>query len=87
MEKDSKLQVYQGIIRYIIESTNYSLSSIADLADCSIEDVCSIYNHDLIPPNFLSDNQLIKLFQLVLALHPKKTLKTKYFVEINEIPM
>lgn len=77
MEKDSKLQVYQGIIRYILEATNYSLSSIADMVDCSVENMCSIYNHDIIPPGFASDNQLLKLFQLVLALHPKKNTKNE----------
>ncbi len=30
MENHSKLQIYKGIIKYILESTNYNLNSILE---------------------------------------------------------
>jgi hypothetical protein len=85
MKNRSKVLIYRGIIQYILESTDYSLDNIADLADCSVEEIDSIYNDSIIPPNFLSETQLLKIYQLVLSLQPKKSFKTKYLVEINPI--
>ena len=72
MKSDSKLLVYKGIIQYLIESTNYTLENIADLSNPSIKNIRSIYSGDLIPPNFSSELQLVKLYHLILEFEIKK---------------
>ncbi len=76
METNSKLQIYKGIIQYLLESTNYNLKHIADLSDSSIKNICSIYFDELIPSTFLSEAQLVKLYQVIIEIQGNNKQKT-----------
>ena len=85
--KDSsiKLQIYKGIIQYLLESTNYNLKNIAELSNSPIEHLRSIHCQNMVPDDFFSESQLVKLYQIILDIHPKKNRRSKYIVEINQI--
>jgi len=87
MEKNYRLQIYKAIIQYLLESTPYTLNSIADLAGTSLEIICSIYCNDLIPPNFLTESKLVNLYQTILELNKYKNhIPDKYIIEIRHVP-
>ena len=69
MEINSKLQIYKGMIQYLLESTNYTLKNIADLSNSSIKNIRTIHCDNLIPPNFASEIQLVKLYQMILEIN------------------
>ncbi len=69
MEKNLKIQIYQGMIQYLLESTHYTLKNIADLSNSSIKNMRSIHHDGLIPSVFTSELQLIKLYQMVLEVN------------------
>ena len=83
--KNPKLQIYQGIIKYLLESTNYNLKNIAELSNSSIEHIRSIHCQNMVPTDFFSESQLVKLYHIILDIHPKKNRRSKYIVEINQI--
>lgn len=85
MENYSKLQIYRGIIQYLLDSTNYSLKNIAELSSSSVEHIRSIHCQNILPVNFFSESHLVKLYQIVLDIHPKKNRQSRYIVEINQI--
>ena len=58
--KNPKLQIYQGIIEYLLESTNYNLKNIAELSNSSIEHIRSIPCQNMVPTDFFSESQLVK---------------------------
>ncbi len=69
MAINSKLQINQGIIRYILDSTGCDLNDIAALSNATIKSILSIYHGDGIPPNFFSsEKHLARLYQMVLDL-------------------
>lgn len=72
MQNGSKLQIYKGMIQYLLESTSYSLKNIAALTSSSIKHIHLIYFHDYIPPRFASEFQLIKLYQIILEININK---------------
>ena len=72
MRQNPKVQIYQGMIQYLLESTNYTLKNIADLSNSSMKNIRSIHCEGLIPPVFASELQLIKLYQLVLETNINK---------------
>ena len=78
MESNSKLQIYQGVIQYLLETTNYTLKNIADLCNTSIKTIRSIYFESVIPSNFSSEVQLIKLYQMILEFNIDKN-SLRYF--------
>ena len=69
MNQNSKLQIYKGIIQYLLETTHYNLNNIADLSNTSIKSIRSIYCEEYIPPNFSSELQLVKLYHAILELN------------------
>jgi hypothetical protein len=69
INQDSKVKIYQGIIQYLLESTNYTLKNIADLSSTSIKNIRSIYCDDVIPPTFTSEMLLIRLYQMILEIN------------------
>ena len=69
MIKNPKLQIYQGMIQYILDSTQYTLKHIAQLSHSSINNMRMIYCHNLLPQGFKSEIELIKLYQLVLEIN------------------
>jgi hypothetical protein len=64
-----KLEIYKGMIQYLLESTNYTLKMIADLSDSSLQSIHSIYYENQIAPNFTSELQLVRVFQIILELN------------------
>ena len=78
MEKSFKLQIYKGMIQYLLVSTNYTLDHIADLSNCSIKNIRSIYSDDLMPPTFPSELNLVKLYHFIIELKIKERDFTKY---------
>lgn len=68
MDKQVKLNIYKGMIQYIINSTHYTLKNIADLSDTHIDNIRAIYCHNAVPNGFKSEIQLMKLYQIVLEI-------------------
>ncbi|KTD20142.1 hypothetical protein [Legionella londiniensis] len=68
MDHHSKLDIYKGMIQYILDSTHYTLKNIADLSGASIENIRAIYCHNAIPSSFKSEMQLMKLYQIILEI-------------------
>lgn len=69
MESHYKLQIYQSIIKFLLETTNYSLKSIALLSKTSITDIRSIHNRNQLPPAFDAELKLVQLFQIILEIN------------------
>ena len=69
MKNQQKLQIYQGIIRYILNSTHCTLKDIAHLSNASIQSIRSIYHDHQMPSNFYSsEKQLVQLYEMILEL-------------------
>ena len=68
----SKLQIYKGMIQYLLRSTNYTIKNIADLSYSPTKHIKSIYFNDLIPPDFSSELQLVNLYHIILELKINK---------------
>ena len=73
MQQNPKAQIYQGMIQYLLESTHYTLKNIADLSNSSIKNIRSIHCNGLMPPLFVSELQLVRLYQMVLEVNIKKS--------------
>lgn len=78
MDNDLKLNIYKNIIQYILESTHYTLKNIADLTNSSIISIRSIYVDGLLPSNFSSETQLLKLYQMILEINNHERRFEKY---------
>lgn len=76
--KNAKLQIYQGIIQYLLDTTNYTLKNIADLSSCSIKSIRCIYCEGFLPDNFPSEIQLLRLFQMILEIHTQEQVFARY---------
>lgn len=72
MEHHSKLNIYKGMIQYILDSTQYTLKHIAQLSHSSLDNIRMIYCHDSVPNNFKSEIGLMKLYQIVLEINTNK---------------
>lgn len=81
-EHNAKLQIYRGMIQYILLSTNYCLNNVADLTSSSIQNIRSIYCENLLPVSFSSEIHLVKLYQFVLEIN----LNNKTFYNYLPIP-
>lgn len=68
-DPSTKLQIYKGIIQYILDSTHYTLKNIADLSGTSLDAIKSIYCHGVAPCSLKSEMALIKLYRIILELH------------------
>ncbi|RUQ78141.1 hypothetical protein [Legionella septentrionalis] len=77
-----KLQIYQGIIQYLLDSTGYDLKNIAALSNTTIKSIRTIYKGDKIPPNFSSsEKHLVQLYQMILELNTKKGTNLKHLTK------
>jgi hypothetical protein len=81
MENSSKLQIYKGMIQYLLESTDYTLKDIADLSHSSIKNIRSIHCDDLMPIKFSSELALVKLYHLIIELTTDQNCCAKYLVK------
>jgi hypothetical protein len=69
MHHHSKLQIYKGIIQYLLDSTNYTIKNIAEVTNSSVKNIRAIYYEDKIPAHF-SEINLVKLYHMILELNP-----------------
>lgn len=68
MHHHSKLQIYKGIIQYLLDSTNYTIKNIAEVTNSSVKTIRTIYCQDHIPAHF-SEINLVKLYHMMLELN------------------
>ena len=77
-----KLQIYQGIIQYLLDSTAYDLKNIAALSNASIKNIRTIYHGNEVPPNFsASEKHLVQLYQMILELNHKQGTNLSHLVK------
>lgn len=69
MKHNSKLIIYKEIIQFIVDETPYTLKNIAELSNTSINKIRSIYCQNILPDDFKSEIQLLKLFQIILEIN------------------
>ncbi|MHA3281292.1 hypothetical protein [Legionella pneumophila] len=73
MTSHPKLQIYQGIIQYLLDSTGYDIKNIAALSNASIKSIRTIHEGIGMPVNFAaSEKQLVQLYQMILELNTKQ---------------
>jgi hypothetical protein len=75
MENNSKLQIYKGMIQYLLESTNYTIKNIAELSNTSINSIRSIYYENRFSLNILSEITLINLYRIILEINQNNSLE------------
>ncbi|HAT3986262.1 TPA: hypothetical protein RG395_000974 [Legionella pneumophila] len=81
MTNHPKLQIYQGIIQYLLDSTSYDIENIAALSNASIKSIRTIYQGQEIPANFISsEKKLLLLYQMILELNQKTGKNLEYLV-------
>ncbi|RUR14240.1 hypothetical protein [Legionella sp. km772] len=78
MDKSSKVEIYKGIIQYLLETTNYTLKNIADLSNSSIKSLRTIYSENVIPHSFSSEIELVRLYQMILEINANSHAYHKY---------
>ena len=83
MESNAKIQVYKGMIQYILESTHYNLKNIADLINSSTKHICSIHCAAIMPDDFQSELQLIKLFQIIFESNRNRSRQIERNIKIT----
>lgn len=82
MINHSKLQIYQGIIQYILDSTCYDLDNIAALSNASIKNIRTIYEGNEFPSSFLpAEKHLVQLYQMILELNRKQGINLKTLIK------
>lgn len=82
MTNQCKVQIYQGIIQYLLESTDYDLKNIAALSNASIKNIRTLYHGDELPANFLSsEKHLVQLYQMVIELNFKQGSNLNYLAK------
>ena len=79
MKYCSRVQIYKGMIQYMLDTTSYSLKSIAYLSNSSIKNIRSIYSFGELPTHFGSEMELVNLFQIILEINIKKKRSPLYF--------
>lgn len=72
MENNSQLQIYKGMIGYLLESTHYTLKHIAELSSSSINNIRSIYLDGQLPVDFSSGLALTNVYLIVLGTNLSK---------------
>jgi hypothetical protein len=82
MTNHPKLQIYQGMIQYLLDSTGYDLKNIAALSNSSIKNICTIYHGDELPANFSSsEKHLVQLYQMIIELNFKQGSNLSYLAK------
>ncbi|STX50138.1 Uncharacterised protein [Legionella busanensis] len=76
--KNCKIQIYKGIIQFLLDSTTYSLKDIADIAETSIKNIRLIYLDEILPSSFTSELKLIKIYQIILEFNLKLNRKRNF---------
>lgn len=66
MYSSSKLQIYKGMIQYLLDSPNYTLKRIAALSHTTLANIRAIHSYDQMPVNFSEERHLVQLYQIIL---------------------
>ncbi len=77
MKHEKKLEIYKGMIQYLLDNTNYSLKSIALLSNTTYTDIRSIYSRNEFPTDFSSELKLVQLFQMILEINLNEEKRAK----------
>ena len=72
MEQNPKLDIYKGMIQYILDTTHYTLKHIAQLTQSSLENIRLIYCQNHVSKNFKTEVELMKLYQIILEINMHK---------------
>lgn len=78
MNKYCKVQIYKGMLQYLLDSTNYTLKNIADLCDTRVTNIRSIYCDEIFPVSFSSELKLLKLYEAIVRLEPYSYSQTQF---------
>lgn len=73
MKNHAKLQIYKGMLQYLLDETGYSLKQIADLSRSHVSSLRAIHHDGVLPETFKSEIQLISLYQFILEIRMEKT--------------
>ncbi|HBD7396269.1 hypothetical protein [Legionella longbeachae] len=71
MFHDQKLTIYKEIVQYLLDSTNFSLQRIANLANLSVAHLQLIHHFDRLPKESKVELNLLKLFIMVVDIEHK----------------
>lgn len=77
MFHDQKIYIYRGIIQYLLDSTNYSLTRIANLSNSSIEHLQQLYQDHRLPKEKNVEINLLKLFITIIDMELKGEWNTR----------
>ncbi|MDI1353151.1 MAG: hypothetical protein PSV35_10370 [bacterium] len=77
MFHDQKINIYKGIIQYLLNSTNYSLQRIANLSNSSIAHLQLIHQYNQLPKESKVELNLLNLFSIVIDMELKGEWKHK----------
>ena len=80
MENNSKLQIYKGMIQYLLDSTHYTLKHIAELSSASIKNSLSLYRGNHIPIDFTLELALTNLYLIILETNLSRSHVSQYFL-------
>ena len=83
MDNHVKLNIYKGIIQYLLTSTNYDLRDIADLSNAPIKNIRSIYYGKKMLLNPISEIRLVKTYHFILELRSHEYLSGFYHVGVR----
>ena len=78
MEHNSRVSIYKGMIQYLLDSTQFSLKSIANFSNSSIKTIRSIYRDNEMPQNFTTELDLANLYLIILEANLSKPKAFKY---------
>ena len=90
MTKHAKLQIYQGIIQYLLDSTDYDLKNIAVLSNASIKMIRTIYDGHALGPQSEVVGPCIVEFEHACAVIPPYGVGTvddygNMIIELNKV--
>ncbi|MFO2972836.1 hypothetical protein SCO12_15530 [Legionella pneumophila serogroup 10] len=81
MKTDVRPKIYKGMIQHILNTTDFSIKSIAILARTSIDEIQSIYYDNHIQFGYNKEINLIRLFELILEMQHQKN-RVPRFIQV-----
>ncbi|MDQ5884486.1 MAG: hypothetical protein QG556_826 [Pseudomonadota bacterium] len=69
---NAKVNIYKGMIEYVLETTDYNLKRIAHLSNSSIGNIKMIYSYGEIPEDFKEEMDLVRLYMMILDMQRKR---------------
>ncbi|HAT4425268.1 hypothetical protein [Legionella pneumophila] len=83
MKTDVRPKIYKGMIQHILNTTDFSIKSIAILARTSIDEIQSIYYDNHIQFGYNKEINLIRLFELILEMQHQKNRDPRFIQEVS----